>query len=66
MLDFTNITALYFTAFLPNLDDLTNDYALAGVNVSAVPLPASLPLFASGLGVLGYARWRKRKKAKRG
>lgn len=60
-----NITALYFTAFLPNLDDNSNDYALAGVNVSAVPLPASLPLFASGLGLLGYARWRKRKKAKR-
>ena len=66
VLGLTNITALYFTAVLPNLDDLTNDYALAGVNVSAVPLPASLPLFASGLGVLGYARWRKRKKAKRG
>ncbi len=65
VLGLTNITALYFTAVLPNLDDNTNDYALAGVNVSAVPLPASLPLFASGLGVLGYARWRKRKKAKR-
>jgi len=29
-----------------------------------VPLPATLPLFASGLGALGIAGWRKRKKAK--
>jgi hypothetical protein len=32
--------------------------------VAATPLPAALPLFASGLGVLGFAGWRKRKKAK--
>jgi hypothetical protein len=29
---------------------------------SAVPLPAALPLFSSGLGVLGYLGWRKRRK----
>jgi hypothetical protein len=65
----TGIDALYFTAFLPNLDDNSNDYALAGVNVALsripVPLPASLPLFASGLGALGFLRWRKDKKARR-
>jgi hypothetical protein len=27
------------------------------------PLPASLPLFASGLGVLGLLGWRRKKKA---
>ncbi|MGH9692930.1 MAG: PEP-CTERM sorting domain-containing protein [Bryobacteraceae bacterium] len=26
------------------------------------PLPAALPLFASGLGALGFAGWRKRRK----
>ena len=26
------------------------------------PLPAALPLFASGLGVLGYLGWRKKRK----
>lgn len=30
---------------------------------SATPLPATLPLFATGLGALGLLGWRKRKKA---
>lgn len=32
-------------------------------DTSAVPVPAALPLFASGLGLLGLAGWRKRRKA---
>jgi hypothetical protein len=36
---------------------------LAGVGVDAVPLPAALPLFATGLGVLGLLGWRRKKKA---
>ena len=31
--------------------------------VSAVPLPATLPLFATGLGLLGLLGWRRRRKA---
>ena len=31
--------------------------------VSAVPLPATLPLFATGLGALGLLGWRRKKKA---
>jgi hypothetical protein len=31
--------------------------------VSAVPLPAALPLFATGLGVLGLLGWRRKRKA---
>jgi len=31
--------------------------------VSATPLPAALPLFASGLGALGLTVWRRKKKA---
>jgi hypothetical protein len=34
------------------------------VTASVVPLPAALPLFASGLSVLGIAGWRKRRKVK--
>jgi hypothetical protein len=30
---------------------------------SATPLPAALPLFATGLGALGLAGWRRKKKA---
>lgn len=30
---------------------------------TAVPLPAALPLFAVGLGALGFMGWRKRRKA---
>jgi hypothetical protein len=33
------------------------------VAVSAVPLPAALPLFASGLGALGLLGWRRKRKA---
>lgn len=32
---------------------------------SAVPVPAALPLFASGLGLLGFAGWRRRRKTER-
>ncbi len=33
-----------------------------GTPVSAVPLPAALPLFATGLGALGLLGWRRKKK----
>ncbi len=32
-------------------------------DVSATPLPAALPLFASGLGAMGFIGWRKKRKA---
>jgi hypothetical protein len=31
-------------------------------NPSAVPLPPALPLFATGLGILGFIGWRRRRK----
>lgn len=33
------------------------------INISETPLPAALPLFASGAGVLGYFGWRRKRKA---
>jgi PEP-CTERM motif len=32
------------------------------INPSAVPLPATLPLFATGLGALGLLGWRRKRK----
>ena len=45
--------------FIPNLQltaDLPDGFGIT-------PLPAALPLFASGLGALGFLGWRKRRKA---
>jgi hypothetical protein len=47
----------------PHVDDLIADSR--GVSFSAVadtPLPAALPLFASGLGALGLLGWRRKRK----
>jgi hypothetical protein len=37
-----------------------------GNSVAATPVPAALPLFATGLGALGFAGWRRKKGAARG
>jgi hypothetical protein len=39
-------------------------YALAGSSLapSATPLPAAIPLFATGLGVMGLLGWRRKRK----
>jgi hypothetical protein len=34
-----------------------------GIEVTATPLPAALPLFASGFGALGLLGWRRKRKA---
>jgi hypothetical protein len=54
-------TALLFSGFqIPAFSGLDN----VSVNsVGAVPLPAALPLFASGLGVMGWVARRKKRKA---
>jgi hypothetical protein len=33
------------------------------LTISETPLPAALPLFATGLGALGFLRWRRKRKA---
>jgi hypothetical protein len=43
--------------------DPTASIPLNGTGVSPVPLPAALPLFATGLGALGLLGWRRKRKA---
>ena len=45
------------------LDSVTNAFEYANMTVSAVPLPAALPLYGAGLAALGFIGWRKRRKA---
>jgi hypothetical protein len=45
---------------------LVNHLAVSGlaeVPPSETPLPAALPLFATGLGALGLLGWRRKRKA---
>jgi len=39
------------------------DIGLDNVQVTETPLPATLPLFATGLGALGLLGWRRKRKA---
>ena len=43
----------------PDLFDVTPTFS----ELTATPLPAALPLFATGLGALGLLGWRRKKKA---
>jgi hypothetical protein len=47
----------------PNKSYGMQAFALIQSDVSATPLPAALPLFASGLGAFGLLRWRKKHKS---
>ncbi len=58
------------TALSVNFSGTANQVAFAAITLgsetpggSVVPLPAALPLFASGLGALGLVGWRRKKKA---
>ena len=46
---------------LPGQNVYVNDITISAV--AAVPLPAALPLFATGLGALGLLGWRRKKSA---
>jgi hypothetical protein len=58
-LSFGLISTSYSYTF--SIDAFSN--ANRSENFGAVPLPAALPLFATGLGVLGLLGWRRRRKA---
>jgi hypothetical protein len=53
--------------FLFETDDGTGGWQIDDVSVestTAVPVPAALPLLATGLGALGFAGWRRKRTAK--
>lgn len=39
------------------------DFYVSALAYNATPIPAALPLFATGLGTLGLLGWRRRRKA---
>jgi hypothetical protein len=41
----------------------TGDFSVTGAAAATTPLPAALPLFATGMASIGLLRWRKKKKA---
>jgi hypothetical protein len=65
--DVLKLTVPTYTVQRPPLTEITNATFDATFNITAVattPLPAALPLFATGLGVLGLLGWRRKRKAK--
>ncbi|MFT6559302.1 MAG: hypothetical protein ACJAYR_003185 [Sneathiella sp.] len=48
-------------------DSLNNTFTLreGDIGGSVIPLPAALPLYGAGLGILGLLGWRKRRKAEK-
>lgn len=57
-----SLTGTSFTFFAGSgFDDGDGDFALAGVNIAPVPLPAGILLMGTALGGLGLARRRKQK-----
>ena len=44
-------------------EGLTADFDNLSVTITQTPLPAALPLFATGLAGLGLLGWRRKRKA---
>ena len=58
----TNDNAADFGVGSPDPRNTERPLNLNNVNIDATPLPAALPLFATGLGALGALGWRRKRK----
>jgi hypothetical protein len=62
--------SVQFTSFsttpplLNQTDDVSFSYATETTTITTTPLPAALPLFATGLGALGLLGWRRKRQAR--
>jgi hypothetical protein len=61
---FTLPTDQFISFYLTDnpLANLADNRGGISLDISAVPLPGALPLFAGGLGVMGLVGWRRRKR----
>jgi len=57
------LTALVFGVGEEHGSFFLDDVSVNPTGVAAVPLPATFPLFATGLGALGLLGWRRKRKA---
>ena len=58
----TLLTGLVFNfRYILEASGTANELYIAGATVSAVPLPAALPLFGGALSVMGFLGWRRKR-----
>lgn len=60
--DFTGIYLLNGDLFGIGALAYNDDFKIASVTVSAIPLPAAFPLYAAGMAVLGFMGWRRKRR----
>jgi hypothetical protein len=61
--DGTYLWNVFYTGDGNNIARAETETVIVGPTVGATPLPAALPLFATGLGGLGVLGWRRKRKA---
>jgi hypothetical protein len=61
--DITSVTYLTFADGSSSSGPVAINQLTVGPGVAVTPLPAALPLYATGLGALALLRWRKKRKA---